>query len=458
MTDQPVVDSTPGPVASPPTKTKLRERGLLARSSTVAATWALFVGLGMVMIGNGLQGSLLGVRSEAEGFGLAISGLIMAAYFAGFFAGSLYAQRALSVVGHIRVFAALASLASSTVLIHAVFVNPPVWFAMRFVFGLCMAGLYVVVESWLNELATNETRGRLLSVYMLVSMGGVAIGQLLLNVADTNGFTLFVLVSVLVSIALVPISLSATTGPRAEVPTRTSIADVWSVVPTGLITSFLVGLTSGTLLGISAIYASNVGMGPRRLPFFLAAPMAGALATQMPIGWISDRIPRRGVIFATSIVATLAALAPITMRPGNNLVLVSMFLLGGTIFPLYSLGIAYTNDWLRPDQILGASGAQVRVNGAGAVLGPIAAAATMSLFGPEWFYWTMAFGTALIAIWVSYRIFVAEAAPIERQRRYVPFPSRASSMAAHLIPKRKRDQPWPVPPEETTADAEPESV
>lgn len=458
MTDQPVVDSTPDPVAPAPATPKLRDRGLLARSSTVAATWALFLGLGFVMVGNGLQGSLLGVRSEAEGFGLTISGLIMAAYFAGFFAGSLYAERALAVVGHIRVFAALASLASSTVLIHAIFINPPVWFAMRFVFGLCMAGLYVVVESWLNELATNETRGKLLSVYMLVTMGGVAIGQLLLNVADTNGFTLFVLVSVLVSLALVPISLSATTGPRTAVPTRTSIAAVWKVVPTGLITSFLVGLSSGTLFAMSAIYASTVGMGPRRLPFFLAAPMVGALATQLPIGWISDRIPRRGVIFAVSVVATLASLAPITMRPGNNLVLVAMFVLGGTIFPLYSLGIAYTNDWLRPDQILGASGAQVRVNGGGAVLGPIVAAVAMSVFNPDWFFWTMAFGSALIAVWISYRIYVVEAAPIESQRRYVPFPSRASSMAAHLIPKRNRAEPWPVPPEQEPAETDTESA
>ncbi|MEE9416594.1 MAG: MFS transporter [Acidimicrobiales bacterium] len=431
----------------------LGERGVLARSSTVAATWALFFGFGMVMVGNGLQGSLLGIRSEAEGFGLAVSGIVMAGYFAGFFAGSIYAASALKTVGHIRVFSALASAASTTVLIHAVWINPATWFAMRFLFGICMAGIYVVVESWLNELASNETRGRLLSVYMVVSMGGIVIGQLLLNVADTNGFTLFILASVLVSLALVPVSLSATTGPRIAYPQPTSLMEVWRIVPTGIVTSFFVGASAGTVMGIGAVYAANIGMEAGRITIFLAAPMVGAIAGQIPIGLISDRVPRRTVILVVSLFATLFGLAPLTLSPRSDLVIVAMFFVGATVFPLYSLGIAYTNDWLLPEQIVGASAAQVRVNGTGAVFGPVVAAILMSIVDPQIFYWVIAASTAVIAVWVGSRMFVEDAPPLDRQRDYVPFPARASSVAANLIPRRRRDKGWPEQPVSPDTDA-----
>ena len=168
--------------------------------SHAAKTWALFVGLGLMMMGNGLQGAVLGLQAEDAGFGLGVTGLVMTGYFVGFLVGSRYAEHALRAVGHIRVFAALASVASSTALVHAVIVNPIAWAAMRFVFGLCMAGLYVVVESWLNDLASNETRGRLLGLYMLVGMGGLSLGQLLLNAADPLTFTLLAVASMLVSL------------------------------------------------------------------------------------------------------------------------------------------------------------------------------------------------------------------------------------------------------------------
>ncbi len=414
----------------------LPERSLSSPLSTAAATWALFLGLALVMAGNGLQGSLLGIRSEAEGFGLAVSGIVMACYFAGFFAGSIYATHVLKTVGHIRVFAALASTASSAVLIHSVWINPLAWGLMRFVFGLCMAGLYVVVESWLNELADNTTRGRLLSVYMVVTMAGVSVGQFLLNVADTNGFALFILSSVLVSLSLVPISLSTTSSPPITVPTPISVKQIWEIVPTGLVTSFFVGAAAGTLLGIGAVYAATVGMPDSRIAIFMTAPMVGALLGQVPIGWISDRVSRRAVIVVVSLVATGAAIAPTMFDPQSNIVIVAMFVLGATLFPAYSLGIAYTNDWLRADQVLGASASLVRVNGTGAVLGPLVSAALMSFADPQMFFWVIGAMTLAVAIYVGYRVMVAEAPPEARKVRFIAYPSRASAVAAQLLPKR----------------------
>lgn len=411
----------------------------MADVSVAAATWALFVGLGLVMVGNGLNGSVLGVRSEAAGFSLVATGLIMAAYFAGFLAGAIYSERALKSVGHIRVFAALASLASSVVLLQALSINVPTWAITRFLFGACMAGIYVVVESWLNDLATNETRGRLLSVYMIVTMGSVGAGQLLLNVEDSSGFTLFIVVSVLVSISLVPVTLSATSAPPLAVPEPMGFRSLLERVPTGVVSSFLGGAGAGALLGMGAVYAAQVGMTPGRLSLFLAAPMLGALIFQWPIGLLSDKLPRRGVLFAVAVGTALGPLLALAVPPNSSVAVVAMVITGGAMFPFYSLTVAYTNDWLRAEEILGASGTLVRINGSGAIVGPLVATALMARFGPRLFFWSISAVFFLAGAYILFRIFSKDALPQNRQRRYVPFPARASSVAANLIPRRRRN-------------------
>jgi len=428
--------AAPENVAAPPAPL---DRGtsqpLIPRSSVAAATWALFVGLALVMVGNGLNGSLLGVRSDQEGFSLTVTGVIMAAYFAGFLAGTVYAESALRTVGHIRVFAALASLASSAASVH-----PVTWIVTRFLFGACMAGLYVVVESWLNDLATNQTRGRILSVYMIVSMGGVAIGQLLLGVEDTSGFILFIVVSVLVSLSLVPTTLSASSAPPIAVAEPIGFRALLPRIPTGLVASFFSGAGAGALIGMAPVYASLVDLSTARISLFLAAPMIGALLFQWPIGWVSDKLPRRGVMFAVAVAAAVMPLIALAVPSDSPTAIIAMFLMGGAMFPFYSLSVAYSNDWLRAEEILGASGTLVRVNGTGAILGPLATAALMAAIGPRMFFWTVTGIFAAVAAYILYRIIFADALPHERQRRWVPFPARASAVAANLIPRRRRDR------------------
>lgn len=409
----------------------------LPNPSVAAATWALFVGLGMVMVGNGLNGSALGVRSDAEGFGTAVIGVIMAAYFAGYLAGTKYTEWALKNVGHIRVFAALASTASAVVLIQALWVAPVSWMFTRFVFGACMAGIYVVVESWLNDLATNQTRGRILSIYMIVSMGGIGVGQLLLNIEDRSGFTLFVVVSVLVSLALVPITTSTSSAPPLSMPDPMGLRALVKRVPTGAISSLASGAGAGILLGMGAVYAAQTDMSDARLSVFLAAPMLGALVFQWPVGFLSDRLPRRGVLFAVAAAAAAAPLLALAVRPESWLAVVAMVLIGGTIFPFYSLGVAYSNDWLQPGEILGASGTLVRINGTGAVLGPLVASALMAQFGARLFYWSMTGVFAAITGYLLVRMVVKDPLPQERQRRFVALPARASAVAAQLLLRRR---------------------
>ena len=414
-------------------------RPLIPRSSVAAATWALFVGLALVMIGNGLNGSLLGVRSGEAGFGLAVTGVIMAAYFAGFLVGTVYAESALRTVGHIRVFAALASMASTVVLVQAISVQPITWTATRFLFGACTAGLYVVVESWLNDLATNATRGRILSVYMIVTMGGVAVGQLLLSVEDTSGFTLFIVVSVLVSLSLVPITLSASSAPPIATPEPIGLRALAPRIPTGLISSFFSGAGAGALIGMGAVYAGQVDMTTAQISLFLAAPMVGAIVFQWPIGWLSDKLPRRGVLFAVAVAAAVTPLLGLAVAPTSPMAVLAMFLMGGAMFPFYSLTIAYSNDWLKAEEILGASGTLVRVNGTGAIVGPLLVAGLMAGVGPRLFFWTITGIFSCAAAYILFRIVSKDALPQERQRRWAPIPARASAGAAYLIPRRRRN-------------------
>lgn len=414
-------------------------RPLIPRSSVAAATWALFVGLALVMVGNGLNGSLLGVRSEAAGFGLGVTGVIMAAYFAGFMVGTIYAESALRTVGHIRVFAALASMASTVVLVQAISVQPLTWGITRFLFGACTAGLYVVVESWLNDLATNATRGRILSVYMIVTMGGVAVGQLLLTVEDTSGFTLFIIVSVLVSLSLVPITLSASSAPPIATPEPIGLRALAPRIPTGLISSFFSGAGAGALIGMGAVYAALVGMSTTQISLFLAAPMIGAIVFQWPIGWLSDKLPRRGVLFGVAVAAAVTPLLALAVPVESAIATLAMFLMGGAMFPFYSLTVAYSNDWLKAEEILGASGTLVRVNGTGAIVGPLLTAGLMAGVGPRLFFWTITGIFSLVSVYILARIFSKDALPQERQRRWAPIPARASAGAANLIPRRRRD-------------------
>jgi MFS family permease len=403
-------------------------------SSNTNGLWALFFGLGLMMIGNGLNAAVIGVRSGNEGFSVQVIGVIMAGYFAGFLLAPSVVVRMISTVGHIRVFAGLAATASSAVLMYSVSVTPVTWTAMRFVFGFCMAGLYIVIESWLNEMSDASNRGRTLAIYMIVSMGGLGIGQFLILLADPNGFKLFVLSSVLVSMSLVPITLAATTrAPVVPIPEKVSIRELFGFVPTGVISSFLSGASAGVLLGLAAVYATAIDLSVNRTAFFLVAPTIGAIVFQWPIGRLSDRVSRRAVICGVAAVAAAISTALMLLPVQSVLVPVLMIGLGGTMFPLYSLVVSLTLDWTPEGKTVGASGTLIRINGAGALVGPLIAAQLMSRFGPRWFFWTLTIAFGAIVAQVVWRILVKEAMPVERQKRFVPFPARAGALAIGLV-------------------------
>ncbi len=395
--------------------------------AAIASAWALLLGIALIMLGSGLQTTLLGVRATLEGFGTGSTGFVMTGYFAGFLAGSLIVPRLLANVGHIRVFAALASVASGAALLHPVFVTPAAWFLIRLATGFCFSGLFVVAESWINDAATNRTRGQLLSVYMIMVMGGMGIGQLLLNLSDPRGFELFVLISVLVSFALVPITLSVGRAPAFEAPESIGVRALFRASPLGISGAFLVGIAHSALFSMGPVYATGIGLGVDRVSLFIAAALFGGLVFQWPIGWLSDRYDRRRVIVVAAWIATAASF---TAGAGGivsyPLLVASTALLGGMSLPLYSLCGAHINDHLTPRQIVAASATLVLVGGFGLVLGPSLAAALMQLTGPAGIFWLLVLVHGSIGAYGLYRMARRKPVPLDEQRTYDPVSLRTS--------------------------------
>ncbi|MCR9213489.1 MAG: MFS transporter [Proteobacteria bacterium] len=405
--------------------------------AAVSNSWPLLLGIGLLMLGNGLQGSLVGIRAALEGFPTGVIGFVMSGYYAGFLFGSVITPRILSVVGHVRVFAALASLASSAVLLYVVFIDPIVWGIMRLVTGFAYAGLYIVCESWLNDVATNETRGQLLSVYMIIVMGGMAVGQFFLNVADPSGFTLFVIISVMVSLALIPLSLTANPAPNFLQITRLSLKKLYKVSPLGVVGMCAQGVIAGAFYGMAAVYGDKIGLSIAQISTFISITIVGGVILQWPVGKLSDRFDRRQVILVTTMLSGAAALLAMFAAEDGQILwfLVGAGLFGGFSVPLYSLCIAHTNDYLEPAEMVGASSGLMLVNGIGAIFGPIIVGQLMSEVGTYIFFGLIAAGHVGVGLFAIVRMIRTQATPLEEQGDFVAMPMRSGTAVVAMHPE-----------------------
>ncbi|MGY6547823.1 MAG: MFS transporter [Roseinatronobacter sp.] len=370
----------------------------------LATSWALLLGLLLLMVGNGVQGTLLGIRGAIEGFSTAQMSIVMSAYFAGFLIGSRMTPELIRRVGHVRVFAALGSLISAVLILYAALPHWIVWSLLRVLIGFCFCGVYITVESWLNNTASNENRGQALSLYMIVQMLGIISAQALINFADPAGFLLFIIPSVLVSLAFAPILLSVTPAPTFATTRSMSILELYRVSPLGAVGTFLMGGVFSALFGMSAVWGAQAGLSVLEISLFTAAIYFGGLVFQFPIGWISDRMDRRKLIMVVALIGTLGGLVAVVGDPGFVVLLAVALVIGGVSNPLYALLVAYTNDYLEGDQMASASGCLLFLNGLGAVLGPLAIGGLMARIGPSGFFLFIISLTALVALYALYRM------------------------------------------------------
>ncbi len=398
------------------------------------ATWGLFVGLSLLLVSGGLFGTLLGVRAETAGLPTGVIGVISASYYLGFIVGSKLTLRTLAGVGHIRVYAALAALLTCAILGVGMTDAWGPWALLRFVTGLCFAGQYVVAESWLNDLATNANRGRLLAVYTVVATGAFAVGQAVVFAFDTVVVTGFAVCAILASLAVVPVALSEeAVAPRFETSVRTSLRDLAQIVPTGLGACLLVGVAHGAMAGLPAVYATRIGLPAAQIGLFAAAPSIGGMLLQWPISAASDDLDRRAVGLAAAVGAAGTALVLVLTPEAHWMVLVWFGLLGGLSYPLYSIAGAYTNDWVEPHQLNAAASQLVTLYGIGAVAGPLMTALAMETIGPVGFFWSLLVMHAIIAAFLLYRMLAWRAPLTKRPWAEVSLPARAFYVPATVV-------------------------
>ena len=381
-------------------------------------SWALFLGMSFIMMAYGFQGSLLGVRAVQEEFSLTATGFLMSGYFIGYFIGAATIPNIISRVGHVRVFAAFASLASLIILVHSVLVHPFIWFILRLLTGVSMVCMYTVAESWLNDRSSNKNRGSILSIYMVILYGSIGIGMFLLNFSTPKNFQPFILVSVITSAALIPILLTKKKPPTFKKINVMTFNELYKVSPFGIVSSFFYGTIQSALFTLLAVYATSMNFTILEISIvtFLLA-ISGAIA-QFPVGKISDIYDRRKVIVASTFGAAIFALItifvsgqmylPDGLATSKTWFYVFFILFSFCSLPMFSLILAHTNDYITKDKFVAAGAGLQFTFGLGAMSGPFLCSIFMDLAGSNGFFVFLFIFHSLIGVFGIYRMRVRE--------------------------------------------------
>ncbi len=396
---------------------------------TFSAIWALLLGIVFILLGNGMQSTLIGLRGDIEGFSATSLAIVTSGYFVGFLSGAHYTPKLLRRVGHVRVFAALGSFVSAGVIALPVLADPIAWTVLRLLIGFCMSGIYVTAESWLNDAATNETRGKVLSAYMIAQTIGLIGAQGLLLLGSPETSVLFIGASILVSISFAPILLTVAPAPKTELTRPMSLRELFDSSPLGTVGVFLLGTSYATQWGMGAVFGTQIGLTTSEIALFIAMLFVGAMLLQYPIGWLSDRVDRRIVISILSVIGALSCLFGWFAGDGFWPLMISAFLVGGMTTPLYSLLLAYTNDYLASEDMPAASGGMVFIFGLGAIIGPLVTGWTMQQAGPLTFWLVLAVTFTATAIYALYRMTQRAAIPASDTDSYISVIPTASPVA-----------------------------
>ena len=406
-------------------------------------SWALFLGMGCIMMAYGFQGSLLGVRAVQEEFSLTATGFMMSGYFVGYFIGAATIPSIISRVGHIRVFAAFASLASLVILVHSILIHPFIWFILRVLTGISMVCIYTVAESWLNDRSSNKNRGSVLSVYMVILYGSMGVGMFLLNFSSPKNFQPFILVSVITSAALIPILLTKKKPPTFKKIQAMNLKELYEASPFGMVSSLFYGTIQSALFTLLAVYATSMNFTILEISIvtFLLA-VSGAIA-QFPIGKISDIYDRRKVIvFSTFGAAFFSILAILVSRqmylPGGLATSKTWFYIFFILFsfcslPMFSLILAHTNDYISKEKFVAAGAGLQFAFGLGAISGPFLCSIFMDLVGSNGFFIFLFFFHSIIGIFGIYRMRVRQSVD-NPDSQFVAMPQTITPAGIELNP------------------------
>ena len=402
-------------------------------SNVIRTTWPLFLGIFFIGLGNGLQGTLSSWRADFEGFSVLTTGLIMSGFFIGALASSMLSPKQIEKTGQIRTYAAYASIASTAILIQILFIEPPIWFVARFLSGFCIVGIMIIVEGWLNSISSNENRGQIFSIHMIVVWGGLALGQGLFVVDDPAGVSLFLLASILLSVSLIPILLTEIKAPETDVQESLGLKALWKASPSGVATIGLSGLASAGFFGVGTIYAVKAGLSVSETALFMTLFIGFGAVSQWPLGWLSDKVDRRKVILLCCASVISICIVLVSFEFTSTIHLILSALVGAFTLPLYSIGVAQANDRLEPKQMISASGTIVLVFSVFAVLGPFTMSYFLELFEMLGFMIYMGIVHSIIAVTVLMMMMINQDVDESEQTDFQVMGQRPSVVAMEVI-------------------------
>ena len=379
----------------------------------------LLFAAGLLLAGNGLFSTLIAVRGVQEGMSASQIGWMGTTYFLGFVLGCIYVPRVLQSVGHIRTFSALAALASGATLLMVLAIDPYVWMAARFLLGITFSGLFTTIESWLNSGVNNKVRGKVLGVYRTIDVLVVAGAQYLMPVFGTDGFTLFGIMALIISMSLIPVALGDRSSPKPPALVKFSVSEIWAISPIACTGCIAIGLTNSTFRFIGPLYAEEIGLNITNIATFISLGVVGGAVLQYPLGLLSDRFDRRVI----SVVATLGAVAAGTFLvlfagTDQTAVYIGIFLFGAFSLPLYSLSAAHANDRANPDQYVLLAAGLMFFYGIGAAFGPTISSALLQAFGPSSLFTFTSAVHGFLALATLWRMRKRGAVPSESRGRF----------------------------------------
>ena len=400
--------------------------------SSIRPLIPLLIAAGILLGGNGLQGTLIALRGAEEGFSPATIGFMGTAYFGGFVLGCAFITRIMKSVGHVRSFSALAAIASAGTLLLVLVIDPVMWSAIRFATGFCFAGLFTIMESWLNSGVQNSDRARVLALYRIIDIGSVTGAQFLIPVFGADGFAIFAIMSIMITLSLVPVSLGDRSNPQAPEDVKLDLARVWRISPLASVGCIAVGMTNSAFRTLSPVYAEQIGMSVTDVVTFISVGIIGGAIIQYPLGHLSDLWDRRKVLLATTGGAMVAALALVFLAGTGALANFALvFVFGSFAMPLFSLSAAHANDRADKGEFVLVNAALMLFYSFGAIGGPIVAALFMQRFGPQSLFVFSAIVYALLILIIVYRMQAREAVPVSRRGRFIAL-LRTSTIFARL--------------------------
>lgn len=382
----------------------------------LAPVATLLIGVSILLTGQGLQGTLLPVRASLEDFSTISIGIIGGAYFLGFTIGCLKVGELVQRVGHVRVFAAMTALASATPLLHGLVLNAWIWGLLRLLTGFCLAVLYVVIESWLNEQSTNENRGIVFSTYVMITLTVLAVGQMMVLLYDPFEMHLFAIASVLVSLAAIPVALSTSPMPEQPKSVEIDIRRLYLTSPAGTVACLAAGLANGSFWSLAPVFTAGISADVSLAAWFMTSTVIGGAILQWPLGFLSDKIGRRKVLIAAAAIGTAASALIVVMADELSWAGISILgaAWGSVAFPIYALSVAHTNDHADTSEYVTVSSGLLLMYGIGAILGPFIASAIMTLTTSTGLYAFTGLVHLLLVLYVTHRNFRRTSAPSDQ--------------------------------------------